>query len=417
MTLPPFSIGVGDRFNHAAPAQLAACQHMRDLGIEVVPVWNKSHREHSIIGSFPASVRTAADAAVAASDWDLPYFIDADHINLSTVDHFIDSSDFYTIDVADFIGQAAPAADIDAFVSRHPELIGTIEIDGIKHPLEITRDEVVQTATTFLLAIQKAKEVYQHIAASKGAGGFVSEISMDETTSPQTPSELLIILAAISDENIPIQTIAPKFSGEFHKGIDYIGDPTVFTQEFDEDLCIIAHAITTYGLPANLKLSVHSGSDKFSLYPAIGELLKKRGAGVHLKTAGTSWLEELIGLAEADGEGLAIAKEIYELSLSRIDELSEPYATVVSIDRSQLPSADTVANWTAEEYANALRHDQSCPIFDSNLRQLLHIGFKIAAEMGPRYLEQLETCQASIARNITANLVDRHLKPLFKTLL
>jgi hypothetical protein len=413
MTLSKLTIGVGDRFNHGAPAQLAACQKMLELGVEVVPVWNKSHREHTIIGSEPGSVRTAADAAVAAAGWTRPYHVDADHIGLATVDGFLDSSDFFTIDVADFIGQAAPQSEIDAFIDRHPELVGTVRIDGIDHPLEIARDDVARTASTFLLAVRKAGEVYRHIAAAKGEGTFIPEISMDETVSPQTPPELLVILAAIADENIPIQTIAPKFSGEFHKGVDYIGDPAVFAREFDEDLCVIAHAVANYGLPANLKLSVHSGSDKFSIYPAIRESLRRHNAGVHLKTAGTNWLEELIGLAESGGEGLAIAREIYSQSLARIDELSEPYATVVDIDRSQLPPAETVAAWSAAEYADALRHDQSCPAFNPHLRQLLHIGFKIAAEMGPRYIDQLDACRESIARNTTANLVERHLKHLF----
>lgn len=413
MLLSKYSIGVGDRFNHGAPAQLAACRQMLDLGVEVIPVWNKSHREHTIIGSDPGSVRSAADAAVAAAGWPLPYHVDADHIGLATVDGFLESSDFFTIDVADFIGQPAAEADINAFLDRHPELVGTLRIDGIPEPLDITRDDVAGTAATFLLAVRKAGEIYRHIAAAKGAGHIIPEVSMDETVSPQTPPELLVILAAIADEGIPIQTIAPKFSGEFHKGVDYIGDPAVFAREFDQDLCVIAHAVATYGLPANLKLSVHSGSDKFSIYPAIRESLGKRNAGVHLKTAGTNWLEELIGLAEAGGEGLAIAREIYAQSLARIDELSEPYATVVDINRSLLPAADAVAAWTATEYADALRHDQACPAFNPHLRQLLHIGFKIAAEMGPRYIGQLKACAASITRNTTGNLVERHLKPLF----
>ena len=92
---------------------------------------------------------------------------------------------------------------------------------------------------------------------------------MDETDLPQTPVELLITLAAIADEKIPIQTIAPKFSGRFNKGVDYVGDVKQFAKEFEEDLAAIALAVKRYGLPANLKLSVHSGADKFSIYTAI----------------------------------------------------------------------------------------------------------------------------------------------------
>ena len=86
--------------------------------------------------------------------------------------------------------------------------------------------------------------------------------------------------------------------------LDYVGDPAAFEREFSDDVAVLAHARRAYGLPAGIKLSVHSGSDKFTLYPPIRRVLGRTGAGVHVKTAGTTWLEELIGLAEAGGEGL-----------------------------------------------------------------------------------------------------------------
>ncbi len=122
-------------------------------------------------------------------------------------------------------------------------------------------------AGKYLFAVQDAGKIYRHIAKAKGEGKFITEVSMDETDSPQTPPELLIILAAIADEKIPLQTIAPKFTGRFNKGVDYVGDVAQFEREFNEDLAVIAHAVLRYGLPENLKLSVHSGSDKFSIYP------------------------------------------------------------------------------------------------------------------------------------------------------
>ena len=102
-----------------------------------------------------------------------------------------------------------------------------------------------------------------------------------------------------------MQTIAPKFTGRFNKGVDYVGDLAQFEKEFNDDLAVIAFAVKEFGLPADLKLSVHSGSDKFSIYPAIRRAIRRTGAGLHIKTAGTTWLEELIGLASAGGEGLA----------------------------------------------------------------------------------------------------------------
>ncbi len=236
---------------------------------------------------------------------------------------------------------------------------------------------------------------------------------MDETDSPQTPPELLIILAALADEKVKVQTIAPKFTGRFNKGVDYVGDLAQFEKEFNDDLAVIAHAITKYGLPGNLKLSVHSGSDKFSLYPIIRRALQRTGAGVHLKTAGTTWLEELIGLAEAGGDGLTLTKEIYAYALAHVDELCAPYASVIDIDRTKLPSADEVAKWSGDQMANAIRHIQSHPEFNANIRQLLHVSFKLAAKAGTRYTDLLKANEAVVAKNVMENLYDRHLKPLF----
>jgi hypothetical protein len=413
LKLEKFSLGVGDRFAHQAKAQLRACEMAAARGAAVIPVWNKSNREHLIVGSEPSSVRVAADAAVRDLGWSRPYHVDADHINLGTVDRFLPASDFYTLDVASAIGKPASAADVDAFLARHPELIGRLEIAGIAAPFVTTRDSVAEIAGKYLFAVQEAGRIYRHIVSSKGTGSFVTEVSMDETDAPQTPPELLVILAAIADEKIPIQTIAPKFTGRFNKGVDYVGNVPQFEKEFSEDLAVIAHATARYGLPENLKLSVHSGSDKFSIYGSIRAALARTGAGVHIKTAGTTWLEELIGLAEADGAGLALAKDVYAEAYAHREELCEPYAAVIDIDYAKLPAPEVVQGWSAREYTSALRHDQSNPQFNANVRQLLHVGYKVAAKMGPRYLDMLQACEPSISRNVTENLFERHIRPLF----
>lgn len=413
LTLNKYSVGTGDRFAHQAKAQLQACVKTLAGGVEVVPVWNKSNREHTIIGSEPSSARAAADAAVKALNWKLPYFLDADHITIATVDRFMAPCDFFTIDVADFIGQPAAAADIDTFVKRHPELLGSIQLAGVDEAFKITADDLRAAAGKFLAAVKKAGEVYRKVLSVKGAGNFVPEVSMDETDRAQSPVELLIILAAIADEGIPVQTIAPKFSGRFNKGVDYVGDVAQFEKEFLLDIAAIAYAVKQFGLPANLKLSVHSGSDKFSIYPAIHRSITRFNCGVHLKTAGTTWLEELIGLAEAGGDGLALAKEIYAEAFAHREELCGPYATVIDIDPAKLPSPDAVHGWTSEQYTSALRHVQSNPGYNSSLRQLLHVGFKVAAKMGPRYLDLLEANEAVIAKNVTENLYNRHIAPVF----
>ncbi|MGC6459868.1 MAG: tagaturonate epimerase family protein [Akkermansiaceae bacterium] len=411
---PKFTFGVGDRFAHGAHAQLQAFIAAKDLGIDITPVWNKSNREHDIIGSEPQTTRDAADKAVADLGWSSEYLLDADHINLGTVDRFVAPCDFFTLDVADDIGEAADPADVEAFIAKHPELIGSVTIEGIAEPLEISHELVEQTANQFLKATQKAKAIYDHIVAAKGGtDDFVTEVSMDETDNPQVPAEMLIILAAIADQGIPIQTIAPKFTGRFNKGVDYVGDVAQFEQEFNDDLAVIAHAIKAYGLPESLKLSVHSGSDKFSIYEPIKKAIARTGAGLHIKTAGTNWLEEVIGLATAGGAGLDLAKEIYAKALEKKEALCEPYATVIDIDHSQLPSAEEVNGWTSEQFVSALTHDQSDPNYNANVRQLLHVGFKIAAQMGDRYLDALREHEEVIAKCVTGNLLERHMKPLF----
>lgn len=413
LTIGKFSLGMGDRFAQEAEAQLAACIMAAKQGADVVPVWNKSNREHMIIGSEPPSVRAAAEAAIKKLGWTKEWHIDADHIRLETVDRFMAASDFFTIDVADSIGKPAKPEDVKSFVDKHPELIGSVEIPGVDGGAKTTRADVERVANKFLFAVQEAGSIYRHIEKAKGKGKFIPEVSMDETDLPQTPIDLLIILAAIADNGIPVQTIAPKFTGRFNKGVDYVGDLAQFEKEFNDDLCVIKFAIQKYGLPANLKLSVHSGSDKFSIYPAIRRAVKKHGAGLHLKTAGTTWLEEVIGLAEAGGEGLVLAKDIYAAALEHIDELCAPYATVIDIDRAKLPTADVVAKWTSAQYVNALQHEQACKEFNPHLRQLLHVGFKIAAKKGQRYLDLIRANQAVVAKKVTGNLFDRHIKAIF----
>ena len=413
LILGKYSIGVGDRFAHQAQPQLRACMYALEHGVELTPVWNKSNREHLIVGSEPASVRAAAEVAVKKLGWTRPFHVDADHISLKTVGGFIPHSDFFTLDVADFIGAPAAPEFLEFFVAAHPELIGQISIPGIEVPFQATEASIRQVAGKFLLAIQEAGLLCRRIVDVRGGNDFITEISMDETDKPQTPAELLVILAACADQGIPIQTIAPKFTGRFNKGVDYVGDVLQFEREFNDNLCVIAHAVRTYELPKSLKLSVHSGSDKFSIYPAVRRALRRHDAGVHLKTAGTTWLEEIIGLAESDGEGLALAKDLYIQALNHRDELCAPYATVIDIDSAKLPTAGTVANWSANEFTAALRHDPTNPSYNLHLRQLLHVGYKIAAKMGSRYLQLLEACEPVVSRNVTENLIERHIQPIF----
>ena len=414
MRIEKYSIGIGDRFGHQGVAQLSALVKAKAEGANVVPVWNKSNREHSLIGSLPADARNEANNAVAQLEWKDSFYLDADHIGLKTVDKFIEHCDFYTIDVADFIGQPVAQEKIDAFVAAASKFIGTLAIPGVSKSFEVTKEVIDTIAKKYLGAIVEASKIYQHVASAKGADNFVTEVSLDENEEPQSPEDMFFILMGLSLENVPVQTLAPKFTGRFNKGVDYVGDLSKFVVEFEDDVAVIAYAVKLFtNLPDNLKLSVHSGSDKFSLYKPIHDIITKHNAGLHLKTAGTTWLEEVIGLAEAGGEGLDIAKEIYAKCFSRIDELIAPYATVVDIDMKALPTPEEVNTWSSEKFVNTLRHEQSCSELNLSFRQLVHVSFKIAAEMGKKYTNALEKFSEITAKNVSENLYKRHICPLF----
>ena len=413
MQLSKYSIGVGDRFAQQGCAQLDAIIRAGREGVDVAPVWNKSHREHTIVGSRPADVRAEADRAVQARGWTGPYFVDADHIRLETVDGFLEASDFFTIDVADRIGADTEPQAAEQFVERHARFVGPLSIPGVACELHISRPMLVAAAKDFRAAVREAGRIYRRIRQAKGEQPVVIEVSLDETDRPQTPMEMLLILAMVAEEGIPAQTIAPRFAGRFNKGVDYVGDVAEFGQQFEEDLAVLAFAIKEFRLPADLKLSVHSGSDKFAIYGRMRQALKKFDAGVHLKTAGTTWLAELIGLALAGGDGLAIAKDVYRGAYGRFDELCAPYLSVIDIDRSALPAPEVVARWDGQALAAALRNDAACPAYNPNLRQLLHVGYKIAAEMGDRFTKALQAHSAVIAASVTGNLYEQHIRPLF----
>lgn len=413
MKLGKYSFGVGDRFNHEGQSQLRALMKANLKGIEVTPVWNKSNREHEIVHSVPAGTRTEADEAVKTLGWNGAYCVDADHINLSNVDRFIEYCDFFTLDVAMYIGNESDESDVAAFKKSCESLGNEVRIPGIAEPIVISEKLLNEVATKYLAAIKEAGKIYQQIASVKGVGNFVTEVSMDEVDEPQTPVELFFILNMIAKENIPAQTIAPKFTGRFNKGVDYVGDVEQFTKEFEQDVLVIDYAVKEFSLPADLKLSVHSGSDKFTIYPIMAEIIKKYNKGIHVKTAGTTWLEEVIGLAVSGDEGLVVAKEIYTKALSRKEELCAPYADVIDIDETQLPTVEEVSGWTGEKFGNTLRHIPGHPDYNLNFRQLIHVGYKVAAEMGDDYTNLLKKYTDVVGACVEENIYDRHLKRLF----
>jgi hypothetical protein len=413
MKLGKISIGMGDRFAHQGEAQLRAVIRANQQGFDINPVWNKSNREHTYVHSHPSDVRKEADAAVAALGFSGNYFVDADHINLNTVAPFVETADFFTLDVAAFIGKPSAEEDVAAFVKSCEKYLGDLLIPGMKKPLHVSNELLTEIAGKFLAAAQQASEIYQYLVEKKGKDTFVTEVSMDEVESPQSPVYMLFILKMLADKGVPAQTIAPKFTGRFNKGVDYVGDLNQFATEFEEDVLVLDFAVKEFGLPEELKLSVHSGSDKFSIYPIIADIIKKHDKGLHLKTAGTTWLEEVIGLAVAGGDGLECAKEIYARSYDHQVELCAPYADVIDIDGSKLPSIEEVRGWSSEKFANTLRHIPGHPDYNLNFRQLIHVAYKVAADMGDDYYNLLKKHATVIGQCVEENIYDRHLKRLF----
>src|SRR5687768_17397981 len=142
MKLEKFSFGMGDRFAHQGEAQLKAVLKAKEQGVDITPVWNKSNREHKTVKTHPAELRTEADSAVKALGWSGPYHVDADHITLATVNDFIESSDFFTLDVAEFIGKSAPEDEINAFIERHKKYIGSLSVPGINEQFHISEEKL-----------------------------------------------------------------------------------------------------------------------------------------------------------------------------------------------------------------------------------------------------------------------------------
>jgi tagaturonate epimerase len=415
ITLGKYSIGLGDRFGHQGNAQLKAIMTAAEKGIEITPVWNKSNREHTTIGTRPEDVRKEADTAIKNAGFNKPYFVDADHINSDTVERFIESSDFFTIDLASYIGKRADDEGIAEFLGSVDKYTGKLKIPGLKLSFKTSKTQIKQLAEKYLFASQKAWDIFRKIEKVKGRDNFIAEVSMDEVPDPQTPVELFFILKMLSSGDIPVQTIAPRFSGRFNKGVDYIGEPLKFAGEFESDLMVIDFAIKEFGLPENLKMSIHSGSDKFAIYPHINSIIKKYDKGIHLKTAGTTWLEEVIGLAESGDAALSFVKDIYFKSIDKIDELCAPYADVIDINVSSLPLKHEVSEWNSNRFADSIRHIPGNHFYNSNMRQLIHVAYKLAAEKLDEYFRLLELNEKIVSECVYENIYHRHICRLFDT--
>jgi len=418
--VPEYGIGVGDRSGLEGIAQLGALVRLKtEHGKVVIPTWNKSRREHEEMGTNPRDVWVEAYTTTDALKWTHGSFVDADHVNIGnvngteTVGTFIPYSNFFTIDVADYIDnpeERASAESIDEFVRRYRDL-GTVDVNGVE--LAFNEQNVREFAVKYLRAIQEAGNTYEFIKALRGRDDFVTEVSMDETKDSQSPFELYLILSELGRMEVPVQTIAPKFTGNFYKAVDYVGPIPIFMKEFEEDNLVIKYAIEHFGLPATLKLSVHSGSDKFSLYPGMHDIITRLDMGIHLKTAGTTWMEELHGIT-ADREGCAFVHHLYETGLAKIDLLKDLYWAVCDIDEDKLLTPAEFSGFNGTDLAGVFVHDTTNPLFSPDVRGLLHISYPVLKRCC-----LMEQFKGAVGRNseYTAKCVGdniyRHAKPLF----
>ncbi len=413
--LSKYSIGMGDRFERSKSAQLKAVEQAWQEGIEVAPVWNKSHREHLTVNSFPVETARSVAQTIKDRNWQHDYFLDADHIRSANVTAFLPHCNFFTVDVANSIGIPATNDTVKRMMEQAylHQLDGAHHIRGVDEPLIISQNEIEKLSGKYLLAIEEVGRTWRLIREKRKADDFVLEVSMDETSSAMNSLEFTFLLFLLAQEGVPVQTIAPKFTGRFNKGVDYSGDVKAFEKQFGEFLAIIRYAVHHWKLPANLKLSIHTGSDKFRLYPVMNRCIKQYNTGLHLKTAGTTWLEEVIGMAASGGEALDFVKTIYCEALNRQEELLKPYSEVIEVDPAELPSEDTARGFDADTWVATLEHNTEKSRYNPSARQLMHCAYKLAAERQQLFWKLRLECMRQIDQLVTANLFERHIKPLF----
>ncbi|OGP57460.1 MAG: hypothetical protein A2162_09315 [Deltaproteobacteria bacterium RBG_13_52_11b] len=367
----PVTLGTGDRLGVATPGHVRAIRTFR-----VRPVFaQQSVRENTQTGRDFNEVIRNATWAVFQENYREGYGADGDHLkSLREIGDALDAGvSMVTLDVSEKLNPEAFHAPIESINRTYGGEIGEEEskvlfhlflgkefyLQGPQGECRIRFDEesVKRNALLYHKAIDFAEEVYEFIRSRKGNRTAIDfEVSIDETPFPTSPESHLFFIIELSHRGIRIDSLAPRFIGEFQKGIDYRGDLRVFREQFSHHALIAQY----YG---NYKLSVHSGSDKFSVFPDLGKLARD---GFHLKTAGTSWLEamRLIALKTPP-----LFKEMHQVALESFNEASKLYH--VTTDLGRIPNLETL-------------HDQDLPALLDQVdpRQLLHItyGFLLNAK-------------------------------------
>lgn len=358
----PTTFGCGDRLGRATPGHLRAARQF-----QVAPVLaQQSIRELTLTHRTFRSVVDDVTFLVFQSGYTLGYGADADH--LKTLEHIrmaldvgmtmitLDLSEVMRPEVAKFTREQIDAefaklpADICANTLQ--EFCGrsfALSSRAGKADIAFSDEEARRCAVMYTPALDFAREVYQLLVSKRGAGNFDLEMSIDETTTPTLPAHHLFIIRELTRRGVQVVSLAPRFIGEFQKGIDYIGDLNEFTRQFT------VHTIIAQ-TQGNYKISVHSGSDKFSIFPIVGRIT---GGRFHEKTAGTSWLEAVRLIAM---HAPALYRRMHKIALDRLPDAQKLYH--ITPDLSRIPN---VAMMKDGELAGLMDLDPA--------RQVLHVTY------------------------------------------
>ena len=351
------TVGCGDRLGLATYGHVLAAREY-----QLSPVLaQQSMRELSMTNRTFRGVVDDATFLVFCADYREGYGADGDHLKkIEDIDVALEAGmPMITLDLSEVMNAAAgdwDAEQIDkAFAGLSDAARSRIANDYADKEFVVGSMSVKVDALTakrcavmYDAAIDFALKVYKHLCSKRG-DEFDLEISIDETTSPTLPSHHLYIARELRRLGIEFSSLAPRFVGEFQKGIDYIGD----LKEFDAQFIVHAQIAKTYG---NYKVSVHSGSDKFSVYPTVG---RETSGYLHLKTAGTSWLVAVEVLAKCDPQ---LYRDMHKCALENVNEMLKLYH--ITADFNKIPALDTLS-------------DAQLPALMemAEARQLLHINY------------------------------------------
>ncbi|HKV46265.1 MAG TPA: tagaturonate epimerase family protein [bacterium] len=393
------SFGFGDRLGCATPGHIRA---LRAVGGDLAPIFaQQSIREMERTGRSPEQVLSDATWGVFAEGWREGFGADADHLKTTAdVEACLAAGyTFFTFDPGEYVAPAAdaqpagalsaalealPWRDLDDSSGRMRDRYRSLALDLDDRSVRVDEEDVVRAAVKYGRAVAHVVLLYRHLRAR--SGGAEVEVSVDETETPTTPVQHIYIASELRRLGVRWVGLAPRFVGRFEKGVDYLGDPTAFEADAATHAAI-ARRLGPY------KLSLHSGSDKLSVYAAFA---RRAGSLLHVKTAGTSYLEALRTIAVLDP---GLFRAIYGLAHERYEQDRASYHVSARRERAAAPDAVPDA-----ELASLL------DTFDA--RQMLHVTFGSAlARYGDRVRALLRAHPEAYDANLERHFI-RHLSPL-----